>query len=72
MNREETKKAIEIMQAYVDGRDVEYRYDGGSWELTSREPRWLFALSEYRIKSEPKRKSVENDIGLEFGVEGSP
>lgn len=32
MTREETKKAIEVMQAYVDGKEVEYLC-AGEWNF---------------------------------------
>lgn len=53
MTREETEKRIAIMQAYVDGKTIEF-YDklNGKWVITET-PHWDSA-SEYRIKPETK------------------
>jgi len=48
MNRKDTIKCIEIMQAYVDGADIECRVDGGAWRSASA-PIWDHVLT-YRIK----------------------
>ena len=55
MNREETKKAIEVMQAYVDGAEISCRVSAlankDSWE--TEEPEWNFQEFDYRKKPEP-------------------
>jgi len=43
MNREETKKAIEVMQAFVAGEEIQYWHD----------PYWDFKLEKYRAKPKP-------------------
>ena len=48
MTREETIEAIRIMQAYVDGKEVEHRYNG-KW-VKIYVPRWDWDDTEYRIK----------------------
>jgi hypothetical protein len=48
MNIEETKEAIRIMQAFVDGKEVESMYDG-KWASRTK-PSWNWALCFYRIK----------------------
>ena len=48
MNIEETKEAIRVMQAFVDGKDVESMYDG-KWAIIY-EPRWNWDNTQYRIK----------------------
>ena len=55
MNREDTKKAIEVMQAYVNGTELEYRVkpDGISWHRVSS-PVWSWGQDEYRIKPKPR------------------
>jgi hypothetical protein len=55
MNKEETKKAIEVMQAYVDGKEIEYLGDAswGPTRLTG--PLWDWATTEYRIKPQEPR-----------------
>lgn len=53
MNIEETKKAIEVMQAFVDGKTVQVSAAAG-WESTPT-PCWSWDICEYRIKpAEPK------------------
>jgi hypothetical protein len=51
MNIEETKECIRIMQAYVDGKEVESMYRG-NWATTTN-PRWNWDDTEYRIKPTP-------------------
>jgi len=48
MNIEETKEAIRIMQAFVDGKEVESMYYG-KWASRTK-PSWNWALCFYRIK----------------------
>lgn len=46
---------IEVLQAYKDGKKIEFFSDRGTWEpLTS--PSWDFSAYEYRIAPEPKKK----------------
>jgi hypothetical protein len=53
MNIEQTKEAIRIMQAFVDGKEVEWRYRGiERWE-TIISPKWNWIDNEYRIKPTP-------------------
>jgi hypothetical protein len=51
MNIEETKEAIRIMQAFVDGKEVEHWY----YEMWVKihVPRWDWDNTEYRIKPTP-------------------
>jgi len=52
MNIEETKKAIEVMQAYVDGAEVEKDpYHQGVWDASV--PQWDWLDCRYRIKPKP-------------------
>ena len=52
MTREQTIEAIRIMQAYVDGKKVEYEHPNGIWMLTPT-PCWNWNSGEYRIKPTP-------------------
>ena len=52
MTREQTIEAILIMQAYVDGKEVEYEHPNGIWMLTPT-PCWNWNSGEYRIKPTP-------------------
>ena len=49
MNIEQTKEAIRIMQAYVDGKEVEAMNPAGNWERATT-PRWSWCDRQYRIK----------------------
>jgi len=51
MTREQTLEAIRVMQAYVDGKEVESLY-GGKWALACI-PRWDWDDTDYRIKPTP-------------------
>lgn len=61
MNREETKEAIKVMQAYVDGKTIESRklLRSGYWSAvqadnTQSTPMWDWFECRYRIKPEPR------------------
>jgi hypothetical protein len=49
MTREQTIEAIRVMQAFVDGKEVEYERPDGIWMLINR-PLWDWNTQEYRIK----------------------
>ena len=59
MNREEMKKMLPIIQAYVDGKEVEY-YNEHEDEWVSFDREYSFFITfydkpeDYRIKPEPK------------------
>ena len=58
MNREETKKAIEVMQAYADGAEIEVC--GGMNEWTPAiTPTWKWLGKKYRIKPKPREFWVD-------------
>ena len=48
MTREQTIEAIRIMQAFLDGKEVEYLSDG-RWEKAMT-PSWNWLYTQYRIK----------------------
>ena len=55
MTKEKTKEAIKVMQAYVDGAEIELRSKYNpedTWE--TEEPNWTWSKFDYRIKSAPK------------------
>jgi hypothetical protein len=52
MNTEQTKKAIRIMQAFVDGKEVEFMSDG-KWESINN-PSWNWTNYFYRINPTAK------------------
>ena len=49
MTREQTIEAIRIMQAYVDGKEVQYEVPNKEW-ITTDQPAWNFISYNYRIK----------------------
>ena len=52
MTREEAKELLPIIQAFAEGKTIEYRELGGEWK-EARTPTWSSRLF-YRIKPEPK------------------
>ena len=52
MNIEQTKEAIRVMQAFVDGKEVELRV-GDEWKRTFI-PLWQWHTDDYRIKPTAK------------------
>lgn len=60
MNRDETRKATEVMLAYADGKTIQWRLRASNhaWSETlgadDNSPSWNWFHSEYRIKPEPR------------------
>ena len=52
MTREEAKELLPIMQAFAEGKTIEYRGYGGAWKV-AQTPIWSSSL-DYRIKPESK------------------
>ena len=54
MGRMTESEILEVVQAYMDGKEVEY-YDGCScrWENCD-DPEWNFADLQWRIKRQPR------------------
>lgn len=52
MKRTNAKELLPIIQAFAEGKDIEYSYDGEQWESTNT-PSWECNIM-YRIKAEPK------------------
>lgn len=56
MDIEQTKKAIEVMQAFVDGKEIEVRCAGYEhWSPICVDPLWNWSEFDYRIA---KRKET--------------
>lgn len=57
MTREEARKKAELMMAYADGKDIEFRQAGENWDICKGdsydELEFNFNICEYRIKQEP-------------------
>ena len=49
MTREQTIESIRIMQAYVDGKEVEFKWMSKDWNSTDK-PEWNWSAYDYRIK----------------------
>lgn len=50
-----TKEKIAVMQAWVDGKDIQCRPNGlNLWDEVDAEPRWDWTRCEWRIKPEPR------------------
>jgi hypothetical protein len=63
MTKDETREAIKVMQAYVDGSEIEIKgdYDGDdAWEC-GEEPEWDFISNNYRIKPEPREWWIDRN-----------
>lgn len=56
MNKEQTAERIKVMQAYLDGKTIEFLF-GSDW-LEVSEPSWEFGKYQYRIKPEPREWNV--------------
>lgn len=61
MNKQETKAAIVIMQAYVDGAEIEYAKrsisgvgKGNDWDSHQYRPNFDWHIYEYRVKPKPR------------------
>ena len=58
MTREENKKLLPIMQAYIEGKNIQYKNSRGEWVDTDY-PIWA-EQTEYRIKPEQKYRPFKN------------
>lgn len=58
MTREEAKELLPIIQAFVEGKTIEYREYDGEWKV-AHTPTWSSHLF-YRIKSEPKYRPFKD------------
>jgi len=66
MSKQSTIDMIKVMQAYVDGKEVEYKgYDG--WYKADI-PTWDWADCEYRIKPQATKMTVA-EINEQLGFE---
>ena len=56
--REETKKLLPIIQAFVEGKTIQYKFSEGWRDLDGLTV--LSDTSKYRIKPEPKYRPFKN------------
>ena len=54
MNKEETRKAIEVMQAWIDGEEIEWYSSVSGWTRVNTVPLWEWYEHKYRIKPKPR------------------
>ena len=62
MTREETKEAVKVMEAYANGKEIQYLDDNNKWIDTPNPvfdwSRWAYRVkhkSEYRPFKKPRR-----------------
>ena len=62
MNRKEAAELLPIIQAFAEGRDIEYRSKGfnENWKKVTQIPALSFESFEYRIKPNPKYRPFAN------------
>lgn len=60
MTKKDTKLAIEIMQAYVEGKQIQFKYKENEVWSDIGSPRWSFDVFDYRVKPEPKYRPYAN------------
>ena len=62
MNRKEAAELLPIIQAFAEGRDIEYRTKGfnENWKKVTQIPALSFEAFEYRIKPNPKYRPFAN------------
>lgn len=53
MNKYETAQAIFVMQAFADGKEVEFNAGTGWLPVSRDECSWNFACRRYRLKPDP-------------------
>ena len=53
-----TKDKIQIMQAWLDGKKIQYRFCTADWKDEFGEPEWDWTRFEWRIKPEPREWNV--------------
>ena len=72
---EDTKRKIEVMQAYVEGKKIQVKACGASeWRDCILEPEWDWVSCEYRVKPEEQYRPYKDyhemvdDFCERFGV----
>ena len=58
MTKEETKDLIAVMQAYVDGKQIQWERSDGKWADVP-EPSWS-VNANFRVKPEPKYRPFKD------------
>lgn len=58
MTREEAKQMLPIIQAYAEGKEIQFKLED-KW-INTKNPDLEFGVGTYRIKPEPKYRPFEN------------
>lgn len=51
----DTRQQIEIMQAYLDGKTIQYQVHNDGWKDVVGEPVWTWVVNNYRVKPDDIR-----------------
>lgn len=54
-----TEEMIEVMKAYEEGKEIEFRLPSGYW-AEAIAPTWNWKETDYRVKAEPKYRPYNN------------
>lgn len=60
MDRKKAKELLPIIQAFVEGRKIEYREKGEEYWGETNTPTFNIDSNEYRIKPDPKYRPFAN------------
>ena len=64
MTPEQTIEAIRVMQAFADGKEVEFKWMSKDWNSTDK-PEWNWSAYDYRIKpTETLRPWTADEVPL--------
>ena len=62
MTRKEAKEILPIIQAWTEGKEIQFKSRSGKWtDVEENEGlSFVYSLSDYRIKPEPKYRPFKN------------
>ena len=62
MTREKAKELLPIIQAWTEGKEIQFKSRSGKWtDVEENEGlSFVYSLSDYRIKPEPKYRPFKN------------
>uniref|UniRef100_UPI004029B0C6 hypothetical protein n=1 Tax=Prevotella sp. TaxID=59823 RepID=UPI004029B0C6 len=62
MTREEAKEMLPIIQAFAEGKEIEFRSKGfdEEWKKVNEIPGLSYSSFDYRVKPEPKYRPFKN------------
>nr|DAF27657.1 MAG TPA: hypothetical protein [Caudoviricetes sp.] len=62
MNRSEAKELLPIIQAFAEGKEIEFRSKGfdEEWKKVNEIPGLSYSSFDYRVKSEPKYRPFKD------------